>query len=155
MAECFPALRFSMQGQTVAAQKQTDQVTIMNSKNEAVTLNFDIKSHLPVKKSFTWRDPTDRERNVEEEIYDNYRLIQGVMTPFDSPAPTTATWLHRSFSPSLPTIRTLTPACLTLRPPPANANNAFAPIALLLRFMFCVPDCCPVQSTIKLLLINS
>jgi hypothetical protein len=38
---------------------------------------------LPVKKSFTWRDPEDRERNVEEEIYDNYRLIQGIMTPFD------------------------------------------------------------------------
>jgi hypothetical protein len=74
---------FFYEGQTVAAQKQTDQVTIMNSKNEAVTQNFDINSHLPVKKSFTWRDPTDRERNVEEEIYDNYRPIQGVMTPFD------------------------------------------------------------------------
>jgi len=48
-----------------------------------VTLNFDINSHLPVRKSFTWRDPTDRERNVEEEIYDNYRLIQGILTPFD------------------------------------------------------------------------
>jgi hypothetical protein len=78
-----PGVAFFYEGQTVAAQKETDQVTIMNSKNEAVTLNFDINSHLPVKKSFTWRDPADRERNVEEEIYDNYRLTQGVMTPFD------------------------------------------------------------------------
>ncbi len=78
-----PGVAFFYEGQTVAAQRQTDQVTIMNSKNEAVTLNFDINTHLPVKKGFTWRDPTDRERNVEEEIYDNYRLIQGVMTPFD------------------------------------------------------------------------
>ena len=78
-----PGVALFYEGQPVAAQKQTDQVTIMNSKNEAVTLNFDVNTHLPVKKSFTWRDPTDRERNVEEEIYDNYRLIQGIMTPFD------------------------------------------------------------------------
>jgi hypothetical protein len=67
----------------VAAQKQTEQVTIMNAKNEAVTLNFDINTHLPVRKTFSWRDPTDKERNVEEEIYDNYRNVQGIITPFD------------------------------------------------------------------------
>lgn len=78
-----PGVAFFYEGQTVAAQKQTDQVTIMNAKNEAVTLNFDTNSHLPVRKSFTWRDPTDKERNVEEEIYDNYRNIQGILTPFD------------------------------------------------------------------------
>jgi hypothetical protein len=59
-------------------------VTIMNNKNEAVTLNVDINTHLPVKKSFSWRDPTDKERNVEEEIFDNYRPVQNIMTPFDT-----------------------------------------------------------------------
>jgi hypothetical protein len=54
----------------------------MNAKNEAVTLNFDINTHLPVKKSFSWRDPADKERNVEEEIFDDYRQVQGIMTPF-------------------------------------------------------------------------
>jgi len=78
-----PGVALFYEGQTVAAQKEADQVTIMNAKNEAVTLYFDINTHLPVKKSFTWRDPTDKERNVEEEIYDNYRLTQGVMTAFD------------------------------------------------------------------------
>ena len=71
------------EGQTVAAQKPVDQVTVMNAKNEAVTLYLDSNSHLPVKKSFTWRDPTDKQRNVEEEVFDNYRPIQGVMTAFD------------------------------------------------------------------------
>jgi hypothetical protein len=78
-----PGIALFYEGQTVAAQKETDQVTIMNAKNEAVTLNFDINTHLPVKKSFVWRDPVDKQRNVEEEIYDNYRLAQGIMTPFD------------------------------------------------------------------------
>ena len=79
-----PGMALFYEGQTVAAQKQADQVTIMNAKNEAVTLYFDSSTHLPVKKSFAWRDPTDKQRNIEEEIYDNYRPVQNVMTPFDS-----------------------------------------------------------------------
>jgi hypothetical protein len=79
-----PGVALFYEGQTVAAQKQADQVTVMNSKNEAVTLYLDSSTHLPVKKSFTWRDPVDKQRNVEEEIYDNYRMAHNVMTPFDT-----------------------------------------------------------------------
>ena len=79
-----PGVALFYEGQKVAAQKETDQVTIMNNKNEAVTLNVDINTHLPVKKTYSWRDPTDKERNVEDEIFDNYRPIQNIMTPFDT-----------------------------------------------------------------------
>lgn len=79
-----PGVALFYEGQTVASQKQTEQVTIMNNKNEAVTVNIDINSHLPVKKSYSWRDPADKERNVEDEIFDNYRPVQNVMTPFDT-----------------------------------------------------------------------
>lgn len=79
-----PGIALFYEGQTVAAQKQSDQVTIMNAKNEAVTLFFDTDTHLPVQKRFTWRDPTDKERNIEEEVFDNYRPVQGIMTPFDT-----------------------------------------------------------------------
>jgi hypothetical protein len=78
-----PGVALFYEGQTIASHKETEQVTIMNEKNEAVTLNFDLNTHLPVRKKFSWRDPTDQERNVEEELYDNYRLIQGVLTPYD------------------------------------------------------------------------
>jgi hypothetical protein len=37
---------------------------------------------LPLKKTFTWRDPTDNLRNTEEELYDAYRPTQGIMTPY-------------------------------------------------------------------------
>jgi len=77
-----PGIALFYEGTAVAAQKDTVQVTIMNSRNQAVTLNIDSNTHLPVKKSFSWRDPTDKERNIEEEIYDNYRPVEGIMTPF-------------------------------------------------------------------------
>jgi hypothetical protein len=77
-----PGVALFYEGPTVAEQKSVEQVTIMNARNQGVTLFIDASTHLPVKKSFSWRDPTDKERNVEEEIYDGYRLVQGVMTPF-------------------------------------------------------------------------
>jgi hypothetical protein len=77
-----PGVALFYEGPTVAEQKSVEQVTIMNARNQGVTLYLDASTHLPVKKSFSWRDPTDKQRNIEEEIYDGYRLVQGVMTPF-------------------------------------------------------------------------
>jgi len=77
-----PGVALFYDGNAVAAEKPAEQVTILNSKNQGVTLDFDSSTHLPLKKSFSWRDPTDKERNTEEEIYDNYRPVQGIMTPF-------------------------------------------------------------------------
>lgn len=77
-----PGVALFYEGSTVAAQKDAQQVTIMNARNQAVTLYLDTQTHLPVKKSFSWRDPTDEQRNTEDEVYDNYRPVQGIMTPF-------------------------------------------------------------------------
>jgi hypothetical protein len=75
-----PGVALFYEGQVVAAQKQAEQVTIMNAQNEAVTIDADYESHLPIKKSFVWRD-AERYRNEEVELYDNYKTIQGVATP--------------------------------------------------------------------------
>jgi len=69
-------------GNALAGNLPAQQITLINAKNEAVSLYFDVETHLPIKKKYTWRDPVDKERNVEEEIYDNYRLLQGVMTAY-------------------------------------------------------------------------
>jgi len=78
-----PGIALFYEGSTVAAQKDTQRITIMTAQNSAVTLYIDSKTFLPVKKTFSWRDPTDKQRNIEDEVYDNYRLVQGIMTPFD------------------------------------------------------------------------
>jgi hypothetical protein len=77
-----PGVALFYDGASVAAQKDTQRVTLVNVRNESVTLYLDSTTHLPVKKSFSWRDPTDKERNIEEDIYDNYRPVEGVMTPY-------------------------------------------------------------------------
>src|SRR5579871_1557709 len=78
-----PGVVMLYEGNAIAAQHPALQVTLINSKNESVTLYFDVDNHLPVKKSFEWRDPVDRQKNLEEEIYENYRAVSGVMAPFN------------------------------------------------------------------------
>jgi|SRR5271166_584031 len=73
---------FFYDGQALAGNLPAEQITLINAKDEAVSLYFDVDTHLPIKKRYVWRDPVDRERNVEEEIYDNYRSVEGVMTPY-------------------------------------------------------------------------
>jgi hypothetical protein len=77
-----PGIALFYEGHTIAAQKDAEQVTIMTASNESVTLCIDSATHLPVKKTYSWRDPTDKQRNIEDEVFDNYRPVQGVMTPY-------------------------------------------------------------------------
>jgi hypothetical protein len=77
-----PKVALFFEGAALAGNLAAQKVTLINSKDEAVSLYFDIDTHLPIEKSYSWRDPVDREKNVEEETYNGYRLIQGIMTPF-------------------------------------------------------------------------
>lgn len=75
-----PNVALFYDGTAVAEQKATDSVTVMDG-DDSVTIFVDRYTHLPVKKTFTWRDPTDRLRNEEAEIYDAFRPVGGIMTP--------------------------------------------------------------------------
>jgi hypothetical protein len=77
-----PSVALFFAGNALAGNLPAQQVTLINAKNEAVNLYFDLDTHLPIKKSYQWRDPVDKFRNVEEELYDNYKPVQGVMTPY-------------------------------------------------------------------------
>jgi hypothetical protein len=76
-----PTMQYFYDGMAIVDGKPTDQVTLLDKQNDAVTIYLDQNSHLPLKTSFTWRDPKDKQKNIEEEIFDNYRLEQGVVTP--------------------------------------------------------------------------
>jgi hypothetical protein len=77
-----PGVALFYNGPSIAANKPAEQVSILNARNQGVTLDIDASTHLPLKKSFSWRDTTDKERNTEDEVYDAYRPVQGIMTPF-------------------------------------------------------------------------
>ena len=68
-------------GSAIAEQKPAEVVTVLGPNHDSVTLYLDPRSHLPIKKSYTWRDTTDGLKDTEDEVYDAYKLVSGIMTP--------------------------------------------------------------------------
>ncbi len=71
-------------GTAIVEQNMADEVTVLNGDNDSVTISVDPRSHLPVRKTFSYRDPLDRMKDDDAEIYSNYKLVQGVNTPYST-----------------------------------------------------------------------
>ena len=76
-----PGTMILYEGTAIVEQNLVDQVTILFANNDSVTLAVDPRSHLPVRKTYSWRDPLDRQMDEESEVFGNYRLVQGIQTP--------------------------------------------------------------------------
>ena len=70
------------EGQKMAERHLADQVTLISSSNEAVTIQTDTQTHLPLRRSFEWRDPLYKDKNLDAEEYDDYHVMEGFPTPF-------------------------------------------------------------------------
>jgi hypothetical protein len=77
-----PGVALFFDGTALAGNLAAEKVTLINAKDEAVSLYFDLDTHLPIMKSYSWRDPVDHEKNTEEETYNGYRVVQGINTAF-------------------------------------------------------------------------
>jgi hypothetical protein len=75
-----PNVAWFYDGQSVVDGKECEGVTLLNGQNDSVSIFLDQNSHYPIKSSYSWRDPKDKQKNVEDEIYDNYKLVQGIWT---------------------------------------------------------------------------
>jgi hypothetical protein len=76
-----PGILLLDEGPSLSEGQMAEKITIINSKNESVTLLVSPETHLPMEKRFTSRDPRYRDRDEEVTIYGNWRIIQGVNTP--------------------------------------------------------------------------
>jgi hypothetical protein len=52
---------------------------------------MDVQTHLPLARTFQWRDPEYHDKNTDTEEYDDYHTIDGFPTPSPSRASRTAT----------------------------------------------------------------
>jgi hypothetical protein len=70
------------EGQRLAERHLADQVTLISAENEAVTIQTDTQTHLPLRRTFEWRDPVYKDKNTDAEEYDDYHVMDGFPTPF-------------------------------------------------------------------------
>ncbi len=119
-----PGIVLLYEGNAIAAQHPALKVTVINSQNDSVSLYFDVDSHLPVKKTFEWRDPVDKQKNLEEEIYENYRSVSGIMAPYN---------LTRYFNGDMSSQRFLNTVTINqgLDPAMFDPNSGYSPLKQL------------------------
>lgn len=77
-----PATVLIYEGQTMVERHLADKVSLIDSHNDAATIEFDGQSHLPIRRSYKWRDPLYRDKNEDAEEYDDYHAFDGIQTPF-------------------------------------------------------------------------
>ncbi len=69
-------------GQTQVERHLADQTTLINAQNDSITILTDASSHLPLRRTWQWRDPVYKDKNTDAEDYDDYHLVDGMPTPF-------------------------------------------------------------------------
>ena len=77
-----PATVLIDEGQALAERHLADKITLLSPRNDAITLEIDAATHLPIRLSFAWRDARFHDKNVDAVEYDNYQVVDGMATPF-------------------------------------------------------------------------
>ena len=76
-----PNILIRYEGTRLTDRKIADRVSILTEGGDGVDLDLDETTHLPIRLTFKWRDPTYRDFNTEAQEYNDYHPIDGVMTP--------------------------------------------------------------------------
>ena len=64
-------------------RQQVEKVTVLTDHNDAVTIELELNTHLPVQRSFEWRNEQFKDHDVDEEVYGDWREFDGVFTPMN------------------------------------------------------------------------
>jgi hypothetical protein len=75
-----PGVMILAEGSDMVERRLADKVTVLTANNDAVTLELDAATHLPVRRTFQWRNPQFNDFDEEQETYDDYHTIQGLPT---------------------------------------------------------------------------
>jgi len=70
------------EGSNMVERRLAEQVSILTANNDAVTLELDEATHLPLSLSYQWLDPVYKDLNKDVEQFDDYHVVQGIQTPY-------------------------------------------------------------------------
>jgi hypothetical protein len=75
-----PGVVVIAEGTTMVERRLADRVTVLSDNNDAVTLDIDSSTHLPLRRTFLWRNETFKDHDEDAEEYADYHVIQGLPT---------------------------------------------------------------------------
>ena len=77
-----PGVMVIAEGTTMVERRMADKVTVLSPDNDAVTIELDSTTHLPLRRKFESRNLTFKDLDEDAEEYDDYHTIQGLPTAF-------------------------------------------------------------------------
>jgi hypothetical protein len=75
-----PGVMIVSEGATMVERRMADKITVLTADNDAVTLELDATTHLPLRRTFQWRNPQFKDYDEDAEEYDDYHTLQGLPT---------------------------------------------------------------------------
>ncbi len=76
-----PGTLVTFEGTDMYARRIADKVSVLTADNESMTVILDASTHLPMARTFQWRNPMFKDYDTEEEQYDDYQDEGGIPTP--------------------------------------------------------------------------
>jgi len=75
-----PGVMVVSEGTEMVDRRLAERISVLTANNDAVTLDLDATTHLPIRRSFRWRNPQFNDYDEESETYSDYHTIQGLPT---------------------------------------------------------------------------
>ena len=75
-----PDVMVIAEGNVMIERHLADQVTVLSANNDAVTIDLDATTHLPLRRTFQWRNTQFKDHDQDSEDYDDYHNFQGLPT---------------------------------------------------------------------------
>jgi len=75
-----PGVVIVAEGTTMVERRQAETVTVLSANNDAVTIDLDATTHLPLRRTFQWRNEQFKDHDEDSEEYDDYHPVQGLPT---------------------------------------------------------------------------
>ncbi len=69
-------------GQNLVERHLADRTTLINAENDSITIQTDAETHLPLRRTYQWRDPVYKDKNTDAEEYDDYHVVEGFPTAY-------------------------------------------------------------------------
>ena len=75
-----PGVMVIAEGSSMVERRPADKVSVLSANNDAVTIELDAATHLPLRRTFEWRNLEFKDHDEDAEQYDDYHVIQGLPT---------------------------------------------------------------------------
>ncbi len=76
-----PGVIVIAEGASMVMRHLADKVTVLSANNDAVTLELDVNTHLPLARTFEWRNQQFKDHDEDREEYNDYHDFDGLPTP--------------------------------------------------------------------------